>query len=175
MLGLYFGEVLVEFKEEKLVLTLNEHKQHIEICKDQLPLFVEYLTVNIEETSEERQIGFRIPINQLDAGARRNISVTIETNEEQVNVTLIDFSLTGMLVEGIQKLTLDTNSEIVATVSFMDESVSISAKLVRISGDHKFALYFPSSLVDGELEPVDELVRVFRQLEFAWLRNRVSK
>lgn len=175
MIEFEFGEVRIELGEESLVIIREDLNQRIELRKDNLPAFVEYLSANIEETSDDRRIGFRILIYQLDAGTRSKISVTIIANRDEFEATLLDFGLTGMLVESKQKLTLDTKTKPVAMISFDDKRVAIGAGFVRNVADYKSAFHFPSSLRDGKLEPTDELISLFRQLEFAWLRNRVSK
>lgn len=174
MISTSIGEINIEINDEGLMISKDDdHLHSICIHKSNLANFVEYLNSSIEQDLDDKRIGFRVPIYQLSANSKRKISVVIESLGSEQNLSLVDFSLCGMLVKSEEKLTLSPKSKETAIIKHAENNVAIGAKLVRETENKKYAFHFPSAVKDGELDPSDALVKVFRSLEFEWLRQRV--
>jgi hypothetical protein len=83
----------------------------------------------------------------------------------------IDLSLTGMLVRAADPI-LRGGQSLTVTMSLRDLHTPLSATVVRAQPP-LLALHFVESLQDGELDPPETLIAIYRELERRWLRNRV--
>lgn len=119
----------------------------------------------------ERRLGFRVPLRPLPEETKRSFRVTLEHEGKRLRVQPVDLSLTGILVE-LPEEALPDARQVRARLRLAGDKVRLEAQLVRRDGP-LMALHFPSCVANGELDPPEELLGIYRTLELDWLRNRV--
>lgn len=124
-----------------------------------------------EQNLSERRVGFRVPVHTL-AENDEPLQCTLQLDAGRWHpVTVIDFSLTGILVR-TPDLDVGEDRTLQLTVALGDMQTSLTAKVVR-SQSPLLALHFVESLQNGELNPPEPLVTIYRELEARWLRVRI--
>lgn len=146
--------------EDKHAVTLPDHQI------ETLRAFLEART-----KKSERRIGFRVPLQPLSQEMRDAFAVTLKHYATRAEAIAVDLSLTGILVS-VADLQLKTSDQIVVQLRLGDDQTSLNANVVRQQGK-LVALHFPTCIDNGELDPPDALLNIYRALEHEWLRSRV--
>ena len=122
-------------------------------------------------SNEERRLGFRVPLRPLPPETRDALTVTLERRGISAAAQPVDLSLTGILVE-LPEGDFDGARSITVTLRRDGERARLRARVVRRNGA-LMALHFPSCVSNGELDPPEELLAIYRSLEQDWLKVRV--
>ncbi len=120
----------------------------------------------------ERRDGFRVPMDSLSDEIRSKFKVRIRTVSGYLKVKPIDMSLTGMLMKS-KKLSASRGAQFLTKLALDDHSCTLVSKVVRNDGN-RWALHFPESIKNGELDPCEKLLCIYRILETEWLKSRVA-
>lgn len=110
-------------------------------------------------------------IGELPDHLQRQMSAIIVHQGRQSAATVIDLSLSGMLVAELD-FELRAGDRVAATIGFNDIAATLDGTIVRTVGNGRVALRFPGSLRDGVFDPPVRLSRIHRALEQAWLQTR---
>jgi len=122
-------------------------------------------------TDFNRRQAFRVPV-----WGSSGLSAVMRKGQEETPVTPIDLSFTGMLV----RIPADANLEpalddhVDITLEFEGEKSTYHA-IVRRRTELTCGLFFPETIVDGELEPPDNLLRIAMELQRQWLGRRTKR
>lgn len=127
--------------------------------------------VRFQLARSEKRLGFRVAIAELPEHLQRQMTTVIVHHGRQSSATVIDLSLSGMLVSDLE-FELSTGDRVAATIEFNDIATTLDGTIVRTVGNGRVALRFPGSLRDGEFDPPVRLARIHRALEQAWLQTR---
>lgn len=136
-----------------------------------LPEIIQFLNSHRPDPSENRT-GFRVPVASLCEETRSGFSATIEADGQSIEYAAFDFSITGILIED-SRLRLIVDQTVSMALRYKEHSATIDAVVVRCEKE-RTCFHFPDTLTDGELDPPDDLMRLYRALEMDWLRERVS-
>ncbi len=123
-----------------------------------------------EHHADERRLGFRVPLRPLSGAIRDAFAVTLESENGKRTAVPVDLSLTGILVDVVD-VKLRVSQSVRIALSLGEDSVTLTAVVVR-SNKQLVALHFPSCVQDGELDPPEELLAIYRALELRWLKSR---
>ena len=167
-----FDNIVIQREESSLTIS-DESRPGLNIVLDanSLPEIIEFLSSH-RSSAAERRIGFRVPIASLCESTRSKFGISFEIAGNITEATAIDVSITGVQVDCVDH-DVKVGDSFPATLKYEDKTAIIGAKVVRIDGS-RFCLHFPSSLRDGELDPPEALMKVYRALEIDWLKERVS-
>ena len=165
-------DIVIQSQESSLTIS-DDSRPGLSIILDanNLPEIIEFLSSHRPGVGEKR-IGFRVPIASLCQSTQSNFSISLEIAGSITEATALDVSITGVLVE-ITGHNIKVEDGFPATLQYQDNTAIIGAKVVRIDGS-RICLHFPSSLTNGELDPPEALMKVYRALEMDWLKERVS-
>jgi hypothetical protein len=146
----------------------GEQGARVTITPRQVGQLEEFLRKN---ATRERRIGFRVPFRPLKDEVRAGFHVQLQVRNQWVDVTPVDLSLTGILVQG-KGLALPVRSQVGVQFSFNELNCSLTGEVVRRDG-HLLALHFTESISGGDLDPPEPLLAIYRKLEMEWLRHRL--
>ena len=137
-----------------------------------LPGLVDFLSGSAL-TGSERRTGFRVPIASLGSSIGDRFHAFVRTQDGGwVEVTPVDVSLTGILVETEENVgTQGAQSSV--KLALDDNTVQLPSVVVRRE-PHRVAFQFTESIKHGELDPPPKLVAIYRTLETLWLKARVT-
>ncbi|MGE0623932.1 MAG: PilZ domain-containing protein [Pseudomonadales bacterium] len=122
----------------------------------------------------EKRLGFRVAMEELPEHLQRQMSTVIVHDGRESAATVIDLSLSGMLVTDLE-FGLSAGDRVAATIEFGGISTTLDGTIVRTVGNGRVALRFPGSVRDGVFDPPVRLSRIHRALEQAWLQARKPK
>lgn len=120
--------------------------------------------------TRERRIGFRVALAPLQEEVRNSFRVQIRVGARILVVPCIDLSLTGILVE-VAGLTLQRGAEVPIRLNLDELECRLVGSVVRVD-EGQLAMHFVQSLQNGELNPPEPLLAMYRTLETEWLRTR---
>lgn len=165
-------DIVIQSQESSLTIS-DESRPGLSIVLDAniLPEIIDFLSSHRSGVAEKR-VGFRVPIASLCQSTRSNFGISLEIAGSITEATALDVSITGVQVE-ITGHNIKVGDSFPATLKYQDNTAIIGAKVVRIDGS-SVCLHFPSSLTNGELDPPEALMKVYRALEMDWLKERVS-
>ena len=165
-------DIVIQSKETNLTIT-DESRPGLSIVlnSESLPEIIEFLRSHRPNADEKRN-GFRVPVECLCEATRSNFKFSIEINGEHFEATAVDVSITGILIDHTE-LNFEVGESYSATLSYQDKTATVGATVVRCDGS-RTSFHFPETLCDGELEPPESLMQVYRALEIDWLKERVS-
>jgi hypothetical protein len=167
--SLRLGELSVASKQAGVLFTFEgEEKQTITVLNNQIEALQSFLA---SHAAEDRRAGFRVPLQPLASSVRTSFKVTLSRDSKTEEVSPVDMSLTGVLVQ-VSDFTLNAGDHIVANLAFERDIVTLYANVVR-QDQRLVALHFPSCVRDGELNPPAALLNIYRALELEWLKSRV--
>lgn len=132
------------------------------------------VAVRFELATSEQRLGFRVAIGELPDHLQRQMSTVIVHQGHRSAATVIDLSLSGVLVADLE-FELRTDDRVAATIGFNGISTTLDGTIVRAFGNGRVALRFSGSPRDGEFDPSVRLARIHRALEQAWLQTRKPK
>ncbi len=165
------GEVVVRAEGSGVVLSMGDSGQNLHLDAEHLPDLINFFA-SLAPSPSERRIGFRIPVAKMDPNTRDDLQMEITLDGRTWSVQPVDFSLTGVLVETDERPAEGADLEL--SIDFMGMKSKMRAKVVRLLGENKVAMHFPSTLRDGELDPPDSLIGVYRKIEGIWLKQRMK-
>lgn len=148
--------VQVRGRDESIVLS----KQQVE----QLSAFL------LRQGTRERRVGFRVPIGSLPDPVRGGFRVQIRVGARILLARCIDFSLTGILLE-VAGLSLRRGADVPIRLNLDDLECRVVGSVVRCEND-QLAMHFQQATKNGELDPPEPLVAMYRTLETEYLRTR---
>jgi hypothetical protein len=119
----------------------------------------------------ERRLGFRVPFRSLNPEVRAEFEVALCLRGHRHPVVPVDLSLTGILVQS-RSFLLPVRMRAGVALTFGDLECTLTGEVVRRDGQ-LMALHFVESLSNGNLDPPEPLLAIYRRLEQEWLRSRV--
>ena len=125
-----------------------------------------------DQNLAERRLGFRVPVQALEKDERPLQCELDPGSDAASSATAIDLSLTGVLLRAPDRTAAEAEVVKIA-LTLSNLQATLTAKVVR-SEPPLLALHFVESLKDGELDPPDPLISIYRELEARWLRNRIT-
>ncbi len=166
---LTLGELSLVADEDGLSFVVGgEEGARVTITPRQVGQLEEFLRLN---ATRERRIGFRVPFSPLKDEVRAGFHVQVQVRGRWVEVTPVDLSLTGILVQG-KGLALPVHSQVDVQIKYQEIDCTLAGEVVRRDGD-LVALHFTESIAHGDLEPPESLLAIYRKLEMEWLRHRL--
>ncbi|MEZ5558168.1 MAG: hypothetical protein R3E86_06425 [Pseudomonadales bacterium] len=138
------------------------------ISPRQVRLLEEFLK---QHAPHERRIGFRVPFGPLKEEVRSGFQVQARVRGAWIDLQGVDLSLTGILVEG-RGMAVPVHCEVPMRLCFQGLECSLRAEVVR-RNQTLTALHFVDSLRNGDLNPPEDLLSIYRRLEMEWLRSRL--
>jgi len=167
--SLKLGELTLAAHDSGIGFILHDDPDHQVIVPDhKIGVLRAFLDTHCPE---ERRLGFRVPLRPLPEETREAFEVALTRKNETHQVDAVDLSLTGVLVDVAEEV-FPGARRVKVTLSLHDDSVTIQARVVR-RVDRLLALHFPECVVDGELDPPEALLGIYRSLELDWLKKRV--
>ncbi len=124
--------------------------------------------------SAERRWGFRVVIADLPEALQGQTRVEVDYNGKTSTATLVDLSLTGMLIDLDVDLDIEIGDHATTTIECAGRAVKLEGAIVRTIERGVVGIHFPESIKDGEFDPPTALAAVHRRLERAWLRVRTD-
>jgi hypothetical protein len=146
----------------------GERGARVTLSPRQVGQLEEFLHKN---ATRERRVGFRVPFRPLKDEVRAGFHVQLQVRGQWMDVTPVDLSLTGILVQG-KGLALPVHSQIRVQLRFNELSCALTGEVVRRDGQ-LLALHFTESISGGDLDPPEPLLAIYRKLEMEWLRHRL--
>lgn len=119
----------------------------------------------------ERRTGFRVSVNTLPEPLKRNVSVQVAHGGLTSEATILDLSLSGILITNLN-LVVKVGDSVTVFLEAADVSATLSGSVVRTIEEDAVGIHFPESFNEGEFDPPARLTRIHRALEQAWLRSR---
>lgn len=166
--SLQLGDLSLVSKPSGICFTWQDDEQHsATIPTHKIAALRAFLD---EHVPEEKRLGFRVPLRPLPNSMRESFEVTLKSGDHTAAAFPVDLSLTGILVEVVD-LTLRVNQKLDATLCLDDDCVLLTARVVRRDGS-LVALHFPTCVANGELDPPEGLLGIYRTLELEWLKSR---
>jgi hypothetical protein len=167
--SLQIGELSISSKQAGVSFTFEgDEKQTVTVLNNQIETLQAFLAIH---AAEERRVGFRVPLQPLASSVRTSFKASLSRNSKTVEVAPVDLSLTGILVQA-SDFTLNAGDHVVANLAFDQDVIALNANVVR-QDQRLIALHFPTCVRDGELNPPDALLNIYRALELEWLKARV--
>lgn len=120
----------------------------------------------------ERRLGFRVPLDSLSDEVQSDFKVRVRNISSYVKAKPIDMSLTGILLKS-KKLRASLGTHVMTKLTLADDSCTLIGKVVRQDG-YLWALHFFETVKNGELDPPEDLLSIYRSLETDWLKSRVA-
>ena len=144
----------------------------VRIREDHVPEIIEFIASKTDLASNRRATP-RVDVTAFEPSLHDRFSVYVETPDgDWVEVTPINISLTGILVETDQEI-YDEDLYTSVGLKLDDMNVMLPSIVVR-RGDNLVAFQFIASIKDGRLNPAPELVAIFQALEMTWLKTRLK-
>ena len=125
----------------------------------------------MSESEEDRRAGFRITVGELPDSVAERFVVHVIHQARSRAAEALDFSLSGVLIVDPDAL-LNVGDQVAVHLRFDDRFVLLPGAVVRTVQGRAAGIHFPDSLKNGEFDPPDELARIHRALEQAWLQSR---
>ena len=129
---------------------------------------IEYLrSFKVDDT--QRRNAFRVPLTTSS-----DLSVMLGYRDKSCSVKPLNISFTGILIEfGGDVYDLAIGAEVILTLKSGDKTEKISGKIMRRDGN-QYGIFFPTTVVDNEVTPPDDLRSIVLKLEKDWLRKRAN-
>lgn len=167
---LRFGELSMKATEQGVSFYKNDQISALACVEpDDVPVIIDFLKSYLADGANRRS-GFRLDLTQLRATDHQRVAVAVLTERGRFNVTALDLSLTGMLVDS--EFFLGREGEMVMLdITFEGHQALLSANVVRRDEcDRHVAFNFPDVMgEDGSLHPPADLSAIFYSLEALWL------
>ncbi len=131
------------------------------------PLFLN----RMKRTGDEKRLGFRVIVADLPEHVQRQITTTITLAGQSSPATLVNLSLSGMLVADLD-LDVKAGDTVTIALDYDGRSAILVGAVIREVDRGSVGLYFPESIKDGEFDPPVRLSNLHRRLERLWLKSR---
>jgi len=162
--GFQLGRLHIQHVRDGVAFTLENHTEIVSFAD--LDSFLDYVgSVSVEE----RRAAFRVPVPD---SLREILHARVRFGGRPRKLGVLDLSLTGCRTEAPMGWTLP-DDPFPMGLRMDKHRVVLTAVVVRQNRNF-VALRFEDSMKDGMLCPPEHLVRIQRQLELIWLRERVS-
>ena len=122
-------------------------------------------------TGEEKRLGFRVIVADLPEHAQRQITTTITHAGKSSPATMVDLSLSGMLVADLD-LGVKVGDTVNVTLEYDGRTAVLAGAVIREVDRGSIGIHFPESIQEGEFDPPVRLSNLHRQLERLWLKSR---
>jgi hypothetical protein len=122
-------------------------------------------------TGEEQRLGFRVIVADLPEHAQRLITTSITLGDQTSPATVVDLSLSGMLIADLD-LGVKVGDTVTVAIEHDGRSAILDGAVVREVDRGSIALRFPDSVIEGEFDPPIPLSNLHRRLERLWLKSR---
>lgn len=161
------------FRSDGKTLTISARDRpdfSFSLERDGVEELIDYVST-LAGTDFNRRHAFRIPI--WDSSG---LLAVIREGQTETPVTPIDLSLTGMLARLPEESNVEPalEDEVIVTLEFHGVK-SMYHAVVKRRTEFTCGLLFPETIVDGELNPPDSLVRVVMELQRQWLAKRSKR
>ena len=120
---------------------------------------------------EKRVLGFRVIVADLREHAQRQITTSITLGDQTSPATMVDLSLSAMLVVDLD-LAVKVGDTVNVTLEYEGRTAVLAGALIREVGRGSIAIHFPESINEGEFDPPVRLSNPHRKLERLWLKSR---
>ncbi len=128
----------------------------------------------MSESEQDRRAGFRISVGQLPDAVAERLVVHVIHQARSRRTEPLDFSLSGVLVVD-PEAALSVGDQVTVHLRFDDRYLLLPGAVVRTVQGGAAGIHFPDSVKNGEFDPPDELARIHRSLEQAWLQSRSGR
>lgn len=163
------GGILVKADGQRLTLLDRDNPGNpITLHGSAVHDFIDFVN-NMHNESGEVRLGFRVPI-----ATRMGLTVGIESGGLQIPATPINLSLTGILVrlQGDEHESLQPGTTLRIALRTRDNiTASLDGTLIR-RVDDRIGVLFDASVTGDDLNPPLPLLRVFKAMETAFVRQR---
>ncbi len=122
-------------------------------------------------TGEEKRLGFRVIVADLPEHSQRLITTSITLGDQTSPATMINLSLTGMLIADLD-LGVKVGDTVTVAIEHDGRAAVLEGAVVREVDRGSIAIHFPDSIKDGEFDPPIPLSNLHRRLERLWLKSR---
>lgn len=119
----------------------------------------------------EKRMGFRVLVADLPEHVQRRIHAQITHGDETSPVSVVDLSLSGMLVSGL-RLNVGLGDRVRVQLEYEGRSTALEGAIVRKLDRDSFGIHFPESVRNGQFDPPVRLSNLHRPLERMWLQSR---
>jgi len=122
-------------------------------------------------SGKEKRLGFRVIVADLPEHTQRRITAAITLGEQTSPATVVDLSLTGMLIADLD-LGVEVGDTVTAAIEYEGRSAVLEGAVVREVDRGSVGIHFPESVKEGEFDPPTPLSNLHRRLERLWLKSR---
>lgn len=122
-------------------------------------------------SGNEKRLGFRVTVADLPEHVQRQITTTITLAGKSSPATLVDLSLSGMLVADLD-LAVKAGDTVTVAMEFDSREAILTGAVIREVDRGSVGIHFPESLKDGDFDPPIRLSNLHRRLERIWLKSR---
>ena len=170
MESLTLGRLVVTADETEVTFALGaEDGSQVTITPSQVSKLEAFLK---RYAPHERRLGFRVPLDTLSSEVRSDFKVRVRNISGYVKATPIDISLTGALLKS-KKFRASMGTRVMTKLTLAGYSCTLVSKVVR-KNENLWALHFSETIKNGEFNPPEELLSIYRILETEWLKSRVA-
>ncbi len=160
------------FWENNAVTFLREDKPDapITLPTSAIDELIDFLSL-LNQDATERRRAFRVAVPR-SAGLMVRFTLKGKTR----SATPVDISLVGILIELSPSAVIDLPIDTTLSIELrLNEKVSTLMGLVRRRNNNRYGILFLDSLREGELNPPESLVNIYKEIERQWLRARLEK
>lgn len=122
-------------------------------------------------SGKEKRLGFRVIVADLPEHTQRRITAAISLDKQRSPATVVDLSLSGMLIADLD-LDVKIGDTVTAAIEYDGRTAVLEGAIVRAVDRGSVGIHFPESLKDGEFDPPVPLSNLHRRLERLWLKSR---
>ncbi len=110
-------------------------------------------------------------IADLPERIQKQVQARIISGEQSSPATVVDLSLSGMLVSDLS-LGVGTGDRVRVELEFDGRSAALEGAVVREVERGSVGIRFPESVRNGQFDPPVRLSNLHRRLERLWLQSR---
>ncbi|NNK84532.1 MAG: PilZ domain-containing protein [Desulfobacterales bacterium] len=165
------GNIVITYDGREITFSDNGHQNFRFYLKpDALADLMDYFNSLIKTYTQKRN-AFRIPLNNSFG-----LSVLLRYGDKSCSVKPLNLSLTGILIEfeGDDVYGMAKGDIVELSIELGDKSENMAGKIVRCNHP-QYGIFFPETIVDGEVQAPEFLLNITSNLEKRWLRERISE
>ncbi len=125
----------------------------------------------LQLSGKEKRLGFRVIVADLPEHTQRKISTAITLGQQTSPATMVDLSLSGMLIADLD-LGVKVGDTVKVSLEYDGRSAVLEGAVVRAVDRGSVGIHFPESIREGEFDPPIPLSNLHRRLERLWLKSR---
>ncbi|MBN2397880.1 MAG: PilZ domain-containing protein [Deltaproteobacteria bacterium] len=141
--------------------------------------------VTLPTSAIDELIDFLSSLNQNAIARRRAFRVAVPSSAglmvrfalkgKSWSATPVDLSLAGILIEFSRSEGVDIPVDTTLSIELrLNDKIATLTGLVRRRDDNQYGILFLESLREGELNPPETLVNIYKEIERQWLRARLE-